>query len=571
MISLRTISRTLLLGAATSFTLAACDRASQVTEPTFGARDATFDRKVVAHPKISARVLINKAGVAVFEVRTGTFDNATNTGAADGYFQSVSYTIVDPANKRYRRVFSREIDFRKSKPTLYSEVINLCGTDNDHDDYDGHDHWNLWDLWNLLHLKTLPPCPLKFLSTYTVSVNADIAGWSGSNNNSWNSYSDDAASDSARVLNNPDLDLSTSPIKMVVAGPNPFVADLGLVQKATNQTYDVTFNNLGPAPRVVGNRATCEVHVFNGTTDVTPAGLTYRWIPNGRAAYAATKAGSAKSDTTSILPGDNATCEFTMALPDLGSYRIEVTAASDYPGDYDPSNNKVSGTVTIVAGAPSTVPPNGGGSAGVNATANEWLFYGDVNPDGETYGPFLGDSAQSARIDGLSATTVDGSNAVGTFTLKFALSTIDGTTAAPTATRELGTSTWTGSWPDLVAATGAASNHCVSSDAFGSVAVAKAMNNNVLKATICVIPDGANLKVAVNTSWSPMSMPAVSLSTANGATPFGDYVIWDTDLAFTGLTSNPVSHSAVKLTTTADLAPAGTSFGAHVLERRTKG
>ena len=115
--------------------------------------------------------------------------------------------------------------------------------------------------------------------------------------------------------------------------------------------------------------------MFNSANvDVTPAGLTYRWIPNGKPAYNATKPGSAASDTTTIKPGEQATCEFTMKLEPTGSYRIVVTANAVYPDDWDPSNNKTSGTVRVITGIPVFPPPGEG--FGSNTNANDFAFYG---------------------------------------------------------------------------------------------------------------------------------------------------------------------------------------------------
>src|SRR6185312_2234170 len=49
---------------------------------------------------IDARVLLDPSGKAQLEVRTGTFDERTNTGTADGVFQSIQYKVFNGASKQ---------------------------------------------------------------------------------------------------------------------------------------------------------------------------------------------------------------------------------------------------------------------------------------------------------------------------------------------------------------------------------------------------------------------------------------------------------------------------------------
>jgi hypothetical protein len=554
MISLRTSVRSLLGLAFSGLALTACDRSASPTQPLSRRGAASFDRKQTPPTPISARVLTNKADVSVIEVRTGTFNDSTNAGVPDGVLSNVEYTVTDNSDgKKGKKILHRKVKFERTLPAVFSEVVDLCQSDAEESwDDDHHDQ------------KPHVPCPLQAGKSYSISVQAHVERAAANHGDD----DEQVVTDTAAFFFNPDLDLSVAKIQMVVPGVNP-LPDLGQVQKGTSQAYDVTFNNLGPGVRKVGNRATCEVHVFNGTTDVTPAGLTYRWIPDGRLPYNATKIGSAVSDTTTILPGDNAVCEFTMTLPAVGSFRIEVTAASVYPGDYDLTNNKISGTVTVIAGQPTIIPPDNGG-VGVNATAND-IEYFSLNAAGDDIGAFLGNSSQSAQIDSLVADVIDGHGITGTFTLKLHLFTVDGTPTSPTATRDLAKATWTGSLPDLIAATGAAADHCVSSSALGVVTVDYAKNGNRLNAKLCMTPkDPVTFVTAVNLGWGPPTPdPRPPLSVADGATNFGDYVIWESDLSFSNLATNPVSFAPVKMNTTTTFpAPAGSAFGAAALVRR---
>lgn len=538
---------------------------SETTQPRVQPAASSADRggddgNSAGNGAVSARVLLTKSGAAMLEMRTGTFDNAHNTGVSNGYFEKIDYSVTDTANKN-KKVFDRSISFKKSNPTVFAEAIDLCRKGNDDDD---DAWWSALAPWlsSLIPWWPAPACATPFSNSYAVSVQANLGGVSQDGKKT------DVVRATAPVFNAPDLDLSESTIQMLVGGS---LNALGLVQKAVNQTYSVTFNNLGPGTRAVGDYALCSVRVFNGTTDVTPSGITYQWVPDGRLPYDATKLGGLVSDTVSILPGDNAACQFTMALPTSGTYKIQVTGISLYPADFDASNNTVTGTVTITDGTPVN-PPSG---VGLRAIANDYSFYGDViDPNLGTYGPFLGDSAQSAKIDSLSAELIDGHGITGTFTLKVHLYAVDGSPDAPTSTRDLASVTWTGSLPDLVNATEAATatNNCVPLSSLAPTTIDYQKNQNVLSATLCLVPQpGATYASGVNLSWAPAALPPAfpSIAAADGAAAFGDYIFWDTDLSFSNLVSHPVSHVKVPLTVDAEPVPPH-SFGAKVLVHRFK-
>ena len=171
--------------------LAACDRATDPTQPTLRSGTATFDKKPVPKGVISARVLTNKAGVSVLEVRTGTFDNATNTGTPDGTFEKIEYTIYqnDPG-KKPKKIFERNVNFKRSSPNFFSEVISICKKSDEDDPpcehrdgghYDDHyDHGDDHDGYDGGHdghdQKPQPPCPLQAGKSYSISIEADLEG-----------------------------------------------------------------------------------------------------------------------------------------------------------------------------------------------------------------------------------------------------------------------------------------------------------------------------------------------------------------------------------------------------------
>ena len=142
--------------------LAACDRP---TQPIIGSGFANFDGKEAKNGSISSRVLTNKAGVSILEVRTGTFDNATNTGTANGWFEKIKYTVILlDGSKNGKKIFERNVNFKKTMPTVFSEVINVCKKDDEDDPGKDGDK------------KPHPPCTLQIDKSYTISIEANLKG-----------------------------------------------------------------------------------------------------------------------------------------------------------------------------------------------------------------------------------------------------------------------------------------------------------------------------------------------------------------------------------------------------------
>jgi hypothetical protein len=532
--------------------LASCDRATDSTQPALHSGTATFDRKPVPKGVISARVLTNKAGVSILEVRTGTFDNATNTGVPDGWFEKIEYTITqnDPG-KKPKKIFDRTVTFERSNPTLFSEVINVCQTDeNDSGEGDGHGY----DGHGNTDKKPLPLCPLQTGKSYSIAIEADLEGVGGVE---WN---DAEVRDTAIFYNNPEIDLSAEKVQIVLPTGQPADQLLAKVDSAT--TYQVRFTN-GSA--TIGIRTTCEVHVFNSNgSEVTLAGRTYRWVPNGRAAYDATKARSVASDTTTIKPGEQAICQFTMTLGPTGSYRIVVTANAVYPDDYDPTNNNATGTVTVIADTP-IFPPPGGFS--VYANALDYALYGDTaTVNGVfTYSNYRGDSAQSATIDSLTSTIVTGNGLTGTYSLGLSFYTVDSVVNRPaTATRPLAMATWTGDLArlaNLASQTSGGFVGCDSSSASGSLSAPVTANGNKVSLVICLAQISAvNYKFTVGARWTAPAAPPLPVPASLGVS-YGDFLYFDVSLKLPTLGVTTTSHAPVDLSCT--LVPAS-AFGAKI-------
>lgn len=524
MISLRRSLPTLTLLAAT-FALAACSDRSDITQPT-RAGAANHDGKVGSTGNsaksggISARVLLDKAGHAVLEIYTGTFDDATNTQGANGYFDKIQYKI-------YRN--GSQVDV---------ENVNLSGT------------------------PTVYRTPLAYTwdDSYAVSIQANLKNVNGDGNKT------DVVRDSARTAFDPDMDLASGKIHQLVTGQdgNPFLADLGLTQTGVPQTFDTRFNNSGPngAPGTVGAIALCMVTITNpdatGLNKLVVAPMTFTWAPNGRPSYAATTIIPGLSDTVSILPNDLAACRFTTTFSGTGRRVITVTAVPAYPADYDLSNNTVTGTITLTSAAVVTPPSVTAGGDGTNGQAFEYSWW-----NGITNGAFsnlAGVSNQTATISDLSSIVLTNSGITGGFSLTAHFYTTDGDPTNPTASRDLASATWSGDLASIVAAANAAADHCVASDTYdaGSWSVDYAKNNNVFTAAMCItqVADAhgdAALRFGVKLVWSnPKVAGDVPYFTnpfaaSDGAVLYGDYLRFDTDLKFPGLSQESVSNSKMGL------------------------
>jgi hypothetical protein len=382
--------------------------------------------------------------------------------------------------------------------------------------------------------------------SYVIAVEANVrgVGIDGTKN--------DVVRDSADFMTDPEIDLSGTKVEEVMTSSPRTTADVLAATKDSNTTYQTRFTNSSTGAGVL---ATCEVHVFNSANlDVTPSGLTYRWIPNARPAYNATKPGSAASDTTTIKPGEMAICEFRMKLSPVGNYTVKVTANALYPDDYDPSNNTATGTISVIDGGV-VLPPSGG--FGVNATANDIGFYRVYPPLSPS--DYRGDSAQRARIDSLALTLLTSSGLTGTYTLTLRLFTVDSVAPVPaTDTRDLAQATWTGNLADLWNVARVASNHCASSDQVGSMSVPLARNNNPLQLLICVTNEANtnNYRFGVSVRWGYQngeSFPPVPAG--NNTASYGDYLYFHTDLTFSDFPPEKSGHSHAPVALSVDGDP----------------
>jgi hypothetical protein len=185
---------------------------------------------------------------------------------------------------------------------------------------------------------------------------------------------------------------------------------------------------------------------------------------------------------------------------------------------------------------------------------------------------YRGDSAQTAAIDSLSSTVIDGNGLTGDFTVKLHFFTVDSVENMPaTATRNLADATWTGDLAALAAIALGSGDPCVSSDLVGHVNTHFAANGNVVKMIMCIrpVPNSVKYSVSISVRWTPFSSPPLPVSAANGGVSYGDYIYFHVDLSFTDFPEHPVAHAPVPLNRQpAILDPLTSTFGAILRIRR---
>jgi hypothetical protein len=268
---------------------------------------------------IHARVLVDKAGNAVLEARTGMFVDETNIGIADGWFQTLQYSVSNASGKQ---VLAKTVNFKNSGATKYVTWIDLCSRDDD----DDNDHRGV-------------SCSTKFGAGWTVSVQANLKGVGGDDKKT------DVVRNDAIVRNLPDVDLSTQALYVVAGGAQSLA---NTVAPGAPTTFSVSFPNnkaINGAANLIGVTTTCVVTVDGRLQAPLPA-AQYNAVLNP---FAFEYVGSAIAN---IAAGASAPCQFTLTLP-AGPHTIVVTAAVTYPGDYDISNNS---TTTFTVNAAQNIP-----------------------------------------------------------------------------------------------------------------------------------------------------------------------------------------------------------------------
>lgn len=268
---------------------------------------------------IDARVLLDKSGNAVLEVRTGTFDDRTNSGDADGIFESIQYKVLSGSGKQ---VVVRNVNFNGTSTSKYVTMMNLCSNGDDGDD----DHHS-------------SGCNMKFGSDWSVSVQANVKD---------DDHRTDVVRADASVGYLPDIDLSKQSIFTV--DKNGAQSRASTVAAGTPTTFSVTIPNdksISGVANTTGAQTSCIVTVDNSPQLPLPSGQYDRFTNPNAFGYIGTA-------IQNIPAGASAPCQFTLTLPE-GTHQIVVTAGVLYPGDYDLTNNSTSSFIVTASSAP-TVP-----------------------------------------------------------------------------------------------------------------------------------------------------------------------------------------------------------------------
>lgn len=323
MISLRSLTRFASVAVA-ALALAACnDGPANPLSRDLSLSGANFKKSgntgnAAKNGDIDVRVLLDKSGNAVLQVRTGTYDPTTNTATPDGYFQQIQYKVYD---SRGKQVLVRTVHFESAGVQTYTRWINPC-LGNGSEDYDD-DHGHGGD-----------GCASKLALNYTVSVQANLKGVDG----------DDKKTDVVREdgINGylPDIDLSHSLVALAGV-PN---APAGSVPANVASLFSVDVANL-IVPGGDNTGAPAQVSCL-----VTVDGFPQLPLPNGQRSILNPNAyGFAGDPVFTVVPNGHTPCQFTLTLPE-GTHKIVVTGVVLSPGDYDLSNNStVKFTVTAAS------------------------------------------------------------------------------------------------------------------------------------------------------------------------------------------------------------------------------
>jgi hypothetical protein len=256
---------------------------------------------------INARVLLDNNGNASLEVRTGTFDARTNTGTADGVFQSIQYKVLNGVGKQ---VVVRNVSFARSSTSTYVTVMNLCSSGDDDADAGNQS----------------PSCGTRFGADWSVSIQANLEGVGG------DATRTDVVRTDASVSHVQDSDPSAT-------------ADISAqpLQRAGNGVNATTIIALDTAK--VNETVTIRAAFMNTSTRATAIDCTI----NGNAALNAQPVGAVTN--VSVPAGGTAVCQYSLKPVALGSYPVSVAATptTSSPSDPNPANNAASGTLAVRA------------------------------------------------------------------------------------------------------------------------------------------------------------------------------------------------------------------------------
>lgn len=328
MISLRTYTSSFTAVALAALALIGCGRdLDGPTGPT-GLAPTTVSRdgrpgdagNSAKHGSIATRVLLDAQGNAVLDIRTGTYDDATNSpatpSASDGWFDKLQYKILDARGKQ---VLVQNIDFKSDGVNVYQTTLNLCSRKGDAGDDDGD--------------KDDQPCTTKWGAGWSVLVQANLKGVGGDGKKT------DVVRDQATAAYLPDVDISAQQVWLGQSGNRN--ANLTTVTGVA-ATFSVDFPNTksinGQAP-TVGANMMCAVYLDDALQTTGNAN-----------AFAYSSA-----QNIAIAPGQTVPCVFSLKVP-FGPHTIHVSAQPMYPGDYDPTNNTTADFT--VTSAPATGNPD---------------------------------------------------------------------------------------------------------------------------------------------------------------------------------------------------------------------
>jgi hypothetical protein len=284
------------------------------TQPIARSGAATADKGDDDHRNptpcpVSARVVVDRYGTATMEVRAGNFDAVTGAGAIYGKINRVVYTVTTSTGQT---LLVNDVKVSPPNPLFTTSLTLLQGGDDATGKAGKSDHG--------------ATAPVHFDASDKVSVTVTIdrpslASHQDATNDANNLAGPCTATVQAVIIK--PADLLVGPFERLVTGGASVPApDFGTVSPATPQTF--SFKVSSPLNSLDAD-ATCSLAV-SGTNVGTPI---VQWL----------------TQQVHLTAGSSQTCQFTLTLPNPGTFTLAATATS--ADDPNPSNNTSTGTIVV--------------------------------------------------------------------------------------------------------------------------------------------------------------------------------------------------------------------------------
>jgi hypothetical protein len=299
---------------------------NDLTQPVHSGGAASTDRGEGDHDNkkpipcpATARVLIDKLGNATLEVRSGTFDNATNTGTPYGKIQNVEYTVKSPTG---RKLLDGEAKVKPANAlfTASLTVLQPAVTSSKADD----------DRYSSSKSPVKPA--VLFDPADSVLVTATIMRPSATSTGD-NGHHDGESDNNDDALGQ----TCTASVVAVVVRPADIAVGVERLVDGGTAVPAPNFGDANPGTTYVfaawvtspANSLPADVTCSATVTGTSVANYQLTWL----------------TQQVHVNGGGREACRFTLSLPIPDTYTISVTATS--AGDPNATNNTATGTIVV--------------------------------------------------------------------------------------------------------------------------------------------------------------------------------------------------------------------------------